>query len=319
MMKVCAIVVTYNRREELLRCIGAVLDQSRPVAALLVVDNASIDNTWEAVKERYGVNTELPTDTPCVIGHHNGVELIYLRSSRNRGGAGGFSLGLRSAHRMDRFDAFWMMDDDGYPSCECLERQMLRLKQSDYVMPASIDIEDHDRMSWPTRLKKGGKSLSYSELKRSWGEIMEFVYPFNGSLLSRKLVDEVGYVNEKLFIWGDEYEHYWRCREKGFHPVTVLSAEFYHPSGKMSFVPLFFGLLKVPFAESDLRMICLVRNYTYIDWKYGRKYKIPLKFMLYTWFFLVTRKWDMHGYKLYLQCVKDGLTGNFARHLKYIK
>ena len=42
---VSAVVVTYNRKEELARCIKAVLGQIFPVSDLLIVDNASTDGT----------------------------------------------------------------------------------------------------------------------------------------------------------------------------------------------------------------------------------------------------------------------------------
>lgn len=317
-MNICAIVVTYNRKDWLLRCLSAVIDQTRPVSSLLIVDNASTDGSWQALKKKFFLQEKCKTDAPSVVGKYKNIELIYFRSSVNRGGAGGFSIGLRIAHEMRRYDGFWMMDDDGYPSDNCLERQLSYLPKADYVMPISMDINIPGYLSWPAKLKKGGKTTYHKTLKESWGEIMEFIYPFNGALLSKKIVDEVGYINEKLFLWGDEYEHYWRCRKKGYKPITVTEAVFYHPSDKMLFMPVFFGFFEVPYAESDLRMICLIRNYTHIYWHYDCKCKIVFKFFLYTWFFLVVRKGDMHGYKLYLYSLKDGLKGDFTRHLTYL-
>lgn len=42
---VCAIIVSYNRKKDLLRCVNAVLGQSVKVDSVLVVDNASTDGT----------------------------------------------------------------------------------------------------------------------------------------------------------------------------------------------------------------------------------------------------------------------------------
>lgn len=320
-MNICGIVVTYNRKKLLLQCLSGILSQTTQVNSIIIVDNASTDNTWETIKEKYKFEKELITDTLVNVGIFNNIDFYYIKTSHNKGGAGGFSLGLRSAHSMQKFDAFWMMDDDGYPSSNCLEEQIKGLEKYnyDYVMPTSIDIENHNQLSWPVRLKNGGKTLQYTEMKESWGEIMNYIYPFNGSLLSKKIVDEVGYVNEKLFIWGDEYEHYWRCKKKGYQPITIVNAKFYHPANKMSFVPIMFGLIKVPFSESELRMVCLARNYTHIYWNYDNKLKIPAKFLIYTWLYLITRKFDFKGYKLYIDSVIDGMRGDFTRHLKYLK
>jgi rhamnopyranosyl-N-acetylglucosaminyl-diphospho-decaprenol beta-1,3/1,4-galactofuranosyltransferase len=45
--KVCAVIVTYNRKDLLRECLNAVLSQTRPPDHVLVVDNASTDGTPE--------------------------------------------------------------------------------------------------------------------------------------------------------------------------------------------------------------------------------------------------------------------------------
>ena len=211
------------------------------------------------------------------------------------------------------------MDDDGYPSENCLEQLVKESDKYDYIMPASIDINNHDRLSWAIRKRDGKKTEKLEELYSSWGRIMEFVTPFNGILLSKDCVDKVGYINKDFFLWGDEYEHYYRCLKKGIKPVTLLDAIFYHPSLKLPLVKICFGLLRVPYVDSKLRMICLARNYTYIYLHYKQQYKVLLKFMMYTWLFLITRRGDFEGWQLYCASVKDGFKGDFTRHLKYIK
>lgn len=317
MNSTCCIIVTYNRKELFLRCIEAVLGQTSKPLALFIVDNACTDGTKDEFTRKYDLLN--PSDNECCfIGNITDIECYYYRSIDNKGGAGGFSLGLRLAHQQNRYEAFWMMDDDGYPSKDCLKQQLIYSEKYDYVMPVSIDIENSLQMSWPTVLKNGGKSLLYKDVCTSWGSVMDYVYPFNGSLLSKKIVDEVGYINKDFFIWGDEYEHYWRCKKQGFHPVTITNAIFYHPANKMSFVPILFGLIKVPFSESKIRMVCLARNYTYIYWNYDNKMKIVYKLFIYTWLYLITRKLDISGYKLYINSVWDGLKGDFTRHLNYL-
>lgn len=316
---ICAIIVTYNRKKLLFRCIEAVLEQTYSCKGLLIVDNASIDGTSSEVCKRFGFQGDLELDNVTHIGRYGVTNIYYLLKGINSGGSGGFSAGLEMAHLSGFYNAFWMMDDDGYPSVECLDNQVKYLHDYDYVMPVSIDIDNHERLSWPTILKRKGKTLDYKVLKSSWGYLMDYIYPFNGSLLSKKLVDKVGYVDKRFFIWGDEYEHYWRCKTNGFSPVTVIGALFFHPANKMSFVPIFFGRIKVPFVDSKWKMVCLARNYTYIYRHYNQKYKIPLKFILYSWLFIVTRKGDFKGWKLYLDSVKDGFKENFERHKQYLK
>ena len=315
---ICAIVVTYNRKELLLRCLHAIIKQTQPVTAIFIVDNASTDGTYDLLKANNFVS-DTPLQEEAVTKRQLGnITCYYLQLKKNTGGAGGFHSGLKGAFELEEFEYFWMMDDDGYPSENCLEEQFKYADMYDYVMPVSVDIENFDLLSWPVRLKNGKKTINYDKLRTSWEEIMPHIFPFNGSLLTRKLVAAVGYPKKELFIWGDEYEHYERCREKGFKPVTIMNAEFYHPANKMSYEPILFGLYNVPYTDVDWRFICLIRNATYLYWNYSGKYKIVLKWIVYSYLFLVKQKFNTSKYSLYLKCVRDGIKGKFDRHFMYM-
>lgn len=317
---VTAIIVTYNRKKELIRCLEALFTQSATIDNLLIIDNASNDHTEEYLANKYGYDSnEVIGNAPVRVFQRGKTNVFVYRSKFNGGGSMGFYLGMKFAFEKLNTDLYWMMDDDGYPSPNCLMQLMAKTDQYDYLMPVSIDIANHSLLSWPVRNKKGVKVIKYQDLKQSWGTIMDFVTPFNGVLLTKKCVEKVGYINKDFFIWGDEYDHYWRCKRKGINPVTLLDAEFYHPAQKLPLVKICFGLTTAPYVDSKLRMVCLARNYTYIYKHYGQGYKIPLKFLQYTWLFLITRHFDFKGWKLYIESVGDGLRGDFTRHKKYLK
>jgi len=55
---VCAVVVTYNRKELLLECLEAIRKQTRPVQGIYLIDNASTDGTpkllfFKRIKEKW--------------------------------------------------------------------------------------------------------------------------------------------------------------------------------------------------------------------------------------------------------------------------
>src|SRR5258707_14313452 len=77
-VRVAAVLVTYNRRELFLESLGAVHGQSRPPDTVIVIDNASSDDTAAAVRARFPA-VQL-AELPC-----------------NTGGAGGFAYGLALA------------------------------------------------------------------------------------------------------------------------------------------------------------------------------------------------------------------------------
>lgn len=94
---ICSIMVTYNRKELLLRNIKSLLNQTLETD-ILIVDNHSIDGT----KEFLEANGILKKTT-----------VKYLNTGDNLGGAGGFNFGLDYAYKRG-YSWFMLMDDDGY-------------------------------------------------------------------------------------------------------------------------------------------------------------------------------------------------------------
>ena len=92
---VAAVVVTYNRRQLLMESLAALQAQTRPADTVIVVDNASTDESAAAVRAGFpGVRLE--------------------RLTRNTGGAGGFAFGMALALATDA-GLIWLMDDDTVP------------------------------------------------------------------------------------------------------------------------------------------------------------------------------------------------------------
>jgi rhamnopyranosyl-N-acetylglucosaminyl-diphospho-decaprenol beta-1,3/1,4-galactofuranosyltransferase len=94
------VVVTYNRRDLLDRCLDHLERQSRPPENILVVDNASTDGTAELLATREGVEV--------------------LRLPENAGGAGGFERGIERASAAG-YEWIWVLDDDTFADERCLE------------------------------------------------------------------------------------------------------------------------------------------------------------------------------------------------------
>jgi rhamnopyranosyl-N-acetylglucosaminyl-diphospho-decaprenol beta-1,3/1,4-galactofuranosyltransferase len=315
-MKIHAVIVTYNRRELVARCIEAVLNQTVKVANIYLVDNASTDGTHTYLREK-GLAPESTDGIPAEVGEK--TRLHYIRLEHNSGGAGGFHKGMQMACSQ-QVDLLWIMDDDGYPAENCLERQLEYVSTSGYVMPISLSTEKKDSLTWLVRKRNGQLTRSYSELKESFPtRIMKHAVPFNGLLIARRIIEEVGLPKKEMFIWGDDFEYQYRCIKSGVVPITALDAIFFHPEDKATCYRMLFGSVPIIYSESKLRFTCLIRNSSYNYWNYKGKHLIVVKFILYSWLFLVEKRFAAGEYIHYLKCVKDGIQGNFTRHLRYLR
>jgi rhamnopyranosyl-N-acetylglucosaminyl-diphospho-decaprenol beta-1,3/1,4-galactofuranosyltransferase len=97
-----ALVLTHNAPASLARCLSAIESQTRPPAAILVVDNAS----------------DPPVDQSKL---DVGIPLRLVRSETNLGPAGGWAIALQD-FLDDAYEFAWVMDDDIVPEPDCLER-----------------------------------------------------------------------------------------------------------------------------------------------------------------------------------------------------
>ena len=97
-MRVCAIVVTYNRKECLKKQIYNILEkQEFTPDAYYIIDNNSVDGTNELI------------DSFCE--YSTNCKIIYVQLKENIGGAGGFYTGLKKAYE-DGYDWYILMDDE---------------------------------------------------------------------------------------------------------------------------------------------------------------------------------------------------------------
>jgi GT2 family glycosyltransferase len=108
--RICAVVVTCNRKDLLRTCLRSLIAQTRPVDRILVVDNASTDGTAEM----------LDTEFASLAGL--GI-LARLTQKENMGGASAVSGGMRWAH-CNKFDWVWVMDDGVELAPDCLRRML---------------------------------------------------------------------------------------------------------------------------------------------------------------------------------------------------
>lgn len=114
-MKVNCVIVTYNRLALLKECLAAIEKQTYPIHKVIVIDNCSTDGTKEYLKA-YAVRPQFQV----------------IRTEQNIGGAGGFSLGVKTSV-LGGGDYTWMMDDDTIPSPKALEALMQTATQSNDI------------------------------------------------------------------------------------------------------------------------------------------------------------------------------------------
>jgi len=243
-MNLSTVIVTFNRKELLIKCLNAVLGQSYLPKTIYIIDNASTDGTKELLDQKGFLKEQV-----------NGIHLHYEQLPKNIGGAGGFYTGIKIAHE-DGCDAVWVMDDDGLPDKDCLNNLFHHLEKYDYISPMVIDIQDENMMAFE------GCTVSDFKKREKNGIVECCANPFNGILYSKKLIDTIGYPKTEMFIWGDEINYDLRAKTAGFNPVMIISAVHRHPLNRQPYVK-YLGNHMMVVPEQDWKLFCYIRNKTY--------------------------------------------------------
>lgn len=239
--KVACIVVTFNRKNLLIKCLDSIQQQSYRPHTVFIVDNASTDGTRQLVCERNYLDTTI-----------NGVTYVYIQLPENIGGSGGFYTGMKTAFESDEnFDAFWLMDDDGITDKDQLSSMLPYIDRYGYVSPNVRSIEDASVGAF-------FKPSPNQETDEN-GNYLGVANPFNGVLYSREVVGKVGYPVKNMFIWGDEVNYDSRCIKAGYSPIIVVKAIHFHPKNRQIKVPSWLGR-EIAVPEQNWKLYCYARN-----------------------------------------------------------
>lgn len=207
-VNITAVVVTYNRKDLLIRCIEHLQQQTIPLSNILVVNNGSTDGTREWLDDQ--------TD----------LEVIH---QENVGGSGGFYRGIQYAYEQG-CDWIWCMDDDVYPEPDCLEKL---LEQDNEQTGMLCPLRKRNGEVFLSEVKKFNLSnpfcsmhchaLRQRDIDGQESVCIEGI-AFEGPLIKRDVVARIGLPNKELFLLYDDSDYSFRTVLAGYEVRLVTKA-----------------------------------------------------------------------------------------------
>jgi len=188
------VVVTYNRSALLTRLLTSVASMDPAPGHLVVIDNASTDDTTEVVEQfRPRLNTQV----------------VYRRLETNTGGSGGFSEGMRTAYELGS-SWIWLMDDDVEVLPDGLARMGKWAPRFKSIQGRRYDYDGSefywqyrvaDRMGIPIPFAPAGFDASgFKEMNSGC---------FEGMFIHRDIVTQIGLPDPRFFIYWDDQLYGW--------------------------------------------------------------------------------------------------------------
>lgn len=296
--RVCAVVVTYNRQALLRECLLALEAQSWAVDHILVVDNASTDGTLAMLASNF-------------------PHCQTLALATNSGGAGGFHAGVRAAYDQG-FDWLWLMDDDGRPASDCLERLLAHQCPNGVLVPVQQASRGH---FYGIGVWRGiDVNITDEVLAQQRPVRGNYIFAFVGPLISRAVVAQVGLPNKDFFIWYDDSEYALRIMATPNAQIVVIpDAIFFHDFGGTSREVRFLGRASIRSHQPAWKAYYSARNPLYIITRIRRNLRDFLVYSRYQLRYLVgdilyePDRWKR--VQLRLMGFRDGALGRLGKRV----
>jgi GT2 family glycosyltransferase len=206
-MKVAAVVLSWNGREDTLACLRSLEGENVDV---IVVDNASEDGSPEAV---------------------SGVELIC--NERNLGYAGGMNVGVRAALERGA-DAVLLLNNDVEVEPGAVAALASAAEGAGAVCPLITFADDPEKVwyagaSFDPRRGYNGRHRGFGEDASRYTEVTQTDRACGAAmLLPRDAIESVGELDERLFAYHEDTDWSLRARAGGLPALVEPTARVRH-------------------------------------------------------------------------------------------
>lgn len=202
---------------------------------IVVVDNASTDDSVPALKQRFGDG-----------------KIHIIENNRNLGGTGGFNTGLRYVLEQDNYDYVWLLDNDVTVAPDALQKLLDTMTASPKngivgsVILYMDEPETVHELGGFVDKKKFILPLNYHRVKVSQlpqhHEEVDYV-PACSILVDVEKIKEVGIMDEGFFLYFDEVEWCSRFQAKGYKILSTPASRIWHKGGagnRSNNLPIYF-------------------------------------------------------------------------------
>lgn len=246
---IASVTIAYNAVSVLGRQIEALLQQTRSLQELIVVDNASADGTAEWLSERY-------------------PQVTVLRMPENTGTGGALAAGMGYAFQKGH-TWIWTFDGDSIPNEDALEILLnawegLVAADSEVGIVATLPLHPETGTLYPPLLWRDGFVKPSADLLRQRLWFADLVIS-SGCMVRREVVQRVGLPRPDFFIDFVDFEYCLRIRSSGYKIAVITNAKLAHEIGKAKKMWL-HGSDRLWPDQAPLREYYMARNLSYTAW-----------------------------------------------------
>lgn len=303
--RVCISLLNWKHVETTLNCLETLQTLTYSPYEIVVVDNASEDNSVARLRAVH-------------------PELTILESGSNLGYAGGNALSCEYARSIGA-DLLWILNPDAFPEPGALSTLVAAYQQFGPGLYGSVSFEDRAGRRWFSQKHwgfndSGEPDPAYLQVLSGWiDELFPELKPhrmgtLSGSslLIPMALIEQYGFIDTKFFLYSEESDYSARLYRHGIPSYLIPASQVRHESTQ--------GAHK---HHSDLKGVILyyqVRNRLVVTKRYSRPL-LYLRTLILHLFYIVAayilvplRGWQSAQHGLWMwRAWRDAVKGRMGR------
>ncbi len=212
------VILNWNLANDTIECVRSLLQAGVSQENIIIVDNGSTDDSVKKLKKEFD----------------KGVHFILHGS--NKGFAGGNNLGIKYALELNAEWVFLLNNDTIVDSNFLIElHDTLKQKNQYHVIAPIIFYANNPDVIWSMgdRLIPGTLfTLQLLRNKKVPDKLPRFIevdfVTGCGLLINHRVFEEIGYLDERFFMYGEDAEFCWRVKTKGFQIAVATNVKIWH-------------------------------------------------------------------------------------------
>ncbi len=263
--RIYIVVLNYNNWMDTLACAESILANRYRNFRLIIVDNASTDNSmhyirawaegdlesWTPPKHPLHALSFPPAAKPLdylffpesdyTADSDRGQQVILIQADANRGYSAGNNIGIRYARQKADYDAIWILNNDTVIAADALQRLVAcaeaRGARTGLLGTTLLFYDAPDKIqAFGARFNPFLSVQKHFLAHRTYSKALVAAFDQNrldyivgaSIFLTRRCIERIGLMPEEYFLYFEEIDIALQCRRKGMDFAICSDAVVYH-------------------------------------------------------------------------------------------